>query len=228
MLIIKFVILLAIGIFPCLYSLVMKRRSAVVISNDDSPRKTCRFSKWKTFRKPQNLSLRFYKALKYDKGVRRAYIMLLLFLMMTIQIVDSYATVNAAETIKEVAVQYGNKSVMTAETFLVYRKFLTHPILYVFCGLLTVMLAFYKLADRLLLSVRFNKSCFITVYLVTVLTAAVSMLSSGRDIIVPELLSVFMLSAVIYPKPRLTVQPGTRKPLTRETLERYWNWRKTA
>ena len=135
---------------------------------------------------------------------------------------------NAAETIKEAAQQYGNKSVMTAETFLVYRKFLTHPILYVFCGLLTVTLAFYRLADRVLLRVRFDKSCFIATYLTTLLTAAVSMLSSGRDIIVPELLAVFMLAAMIYPKPRLTIQPGARKPLTRETLERYWNWRKTA
>ena len=228
MLIVKFTIIILIGFVPILINLWLKKSVEVMPMAHENNHGTSMSIISHLVKKGQKVFLRLHHAMKYEKSVRKVYTMLLLFILMTIQIVDSYATVSAAQTIKDVAMEYGKNSVTTLETFCLYRRFLTHPLLFVLSGLMTCTLAIHSLADNLLLKIHYDGRWFFSLVLFTLSITIWCMCYSGRDIIIPELLTIILMAAQIYPKLLPTNKPGTRRPLTERTIERYWKFKRVA
>lgn len=228
MLIVKFSIILLLGFVPFLISRWMKQPDKNRSLGKENNQTYLFPIITKIDRNVRIISLRLHKAMRCENSIRKAYIMLLIFILMTILLVDSYATVSATKTIREVAAEHGKNSATTIRTFYEYRKFLTHPVVFVISGLMTCTLAIYRLADKLLLKIHYDYRWFISLFLITLFMTGCSMYCSGRDIVIPELLTVILMAALLYPRHNPVQHPRARRTLTEKTVERFFKYKQVV
>jgi hypothetical protein len=152
-------------------------------------------------RKLFNISIRIYNAMKHSTEARKFFCLILLLVLMTIAMVDFNASASIARKVTKAAQESGSQSEVMIGLYTVYRPYLTFRYATLLAGLMVIPFFSYKLTDRILSRLAGSRRLFAVMSMATVFLLAMSVFySSGRNIIIIQMLFVILGAASIYPR----------------------------
>ena len=207
MLYFKIILALLLSAIPFLFKhfILPKRESSPACRNAITAAASAMpyFKRWR--RKYFNISIRIYNAMKHSIEARKFFTLLMLLVLLTITMVDFNASATIARKVTKAAQECGNETETLIGLYSVYAPYLTFRYATVLAGLMVVPFFSYRLTDRILMKLAGSKHFFCTVSaLAMALFAICAFHSSGRNIVIIEIIYVILGAASIYPRYRQT------------------------
>ena len=154
-------------------------------------------------RKLFNISIRIYNAMKHSTEARKFFSLILLLVLLTIAMVDFNASASIAGKVTKAAQESGSQTDTMIGLYTVYRPYLTFRYATLLAGLMVIPFFSFKLTDEILLRLACSRRLFAVMSMVTIFLLAMSALwSSGRNIIIIQMLFVILGAASVYPRLR--------------------------
>ena len=148
-----------------------------------------------------NISIRIYNAMKYSTEARKFFSLVLLLVLLTIAMVDFNASAGIARKVTKAAQESGSQTETMIGLYTVYRPYLTFRYATLLAVLMVIPFFSYKLTDRILSKLASGRRLFAVVTAVTLCLLVMSAFwSSGRNIIIIQMLFVILGAASVYPR----------------------------
>lgn len=176
--------------------------------------------KWR--RKSFNISISIYNAMKHSLEARKLFSFTLLLVLLTVVMVDFNASASVARKVMKIAHDNDSQVERLTGLYTVYSPYLTFRYATLLAGLMVIPFFSYRMTDRILLKLSLNRRWFIAICSLTLLLLGLCAFhSSGRNIVIVQMLYIILGAAAIYPR---YVQ-RTAHAVSREVLERLYRKR---
>lgn len=176
--------------------------------------------KWR--RKSFNISISIYNAMKHSMEARKLFSFTLLLMLLTVVMVDFNASASVARKMMKIAHDNDSQVERLTGLYTVYSPYLTFRYATLLAGLMVIPFFSYRMTDRILLKLSLNRRWFIAICSLTLLLLVLCAFhSSGRNIVIVQMLYIILGAAAIYPR---YVQ-RTAHAVSREVLERLYRKR---
>ena len=142
--------------------------------------------------------------MKHSTEARKFFSLVLLLVLLTIAMVDFNASATIARKVTKAAQESGSQSETMIGLYTVYRPYLTFRYATLLAGLIVIPFFSYRLTDKILSRLACSRRMFAVMTAVTLCLLAMSAFwSSGRNIIIIQMLFVILGAASVYPRLRV-------------------------
>jgi hypothetical protein len=161
--------------------------------------------------------------MKHSTEARKFFCLMLLLVLLTVAMVDFNASASIARKVTKAAQESGSQSEAVIGLYAVYRPYLTFRYATLLAGLMVIPFFSYKLTDRILSRLARSRRLFAVMSMVIIFLLAISAFcSSGRNIIIVQMLFVILGAASVYPRMRTTATSSQAHALSEELMSRMY------
>ena len=155
--------------------------------------------KWR--RKSFNISISIYNAMKHSLEARKLFSFTLLLVLLTVVMVDFNASASVARKVMKIAHDNDSQVERLIGLYTVYSPYLTFRYATLLAGLMVIPFFSYRITDWILLKLSLNRRWFIAICSLTLLLLGLCAFhSSGRNIVIVQMLYIILGAAAIYPR----------------------------
>ena len=160
--------------------------------------------------------------MKHSLEARKLFSFTLLLMLLTVVMVDFNASASVAKKVMKIAQDNDSQVERLTGLYTLYSPYLTFRYATLLAGLMVIPFFSYRMTDRILLKLSLNRRWFIAICNLTLLLLGLCAFhSSGRNIVIVQMLYIILGAAAIYPR---YVQ-RTARAVSREVLERLYRKR---
>ncbi len=161
--------------------------------------------------------------MKHSTEARKFFCLMLLLVLLTVAMVDFNASASIAGKVTKAAQESGSQSEAVIGLYTVYRPYLTFRYATLLAGLMVIPFFSYKLTDRILSRLAGSRRLFAVMSMGTLFLLAISAFcSSGRNIIIIQMLFVILGAASVYPRMRTAATFSQAHALSDELMNRMY------